>query len=166
MAAGVGNAAVIVPFMSQKYESSVNCKLELKFGQQTGVPIVPVMMQKDYTPRGWLGLLTAGLLWTPLYEKASMEENVEGLMRQIELALESGTTDIQEISDAPDFSVNELRDELDRLKQDQNEHAVGLQTSKQNGVELALVPSPVPELPRGVLVTRSMMSNLLECGRG
>ena len=156
MAAGVGNAAVIVPFMSEKYESSVNCKLELKFGQQTGVPIVPVMMQKDYTPRGWLGLLTAGSLWTPMWDKASMEVHVEGLVRQITLALESGTTDMQEITDAPDFSVNELRDELDRLKQDQEDHAADLATSRQNRAGLALVPSPVPDLPRGVLVTQSM----------
>ena len=53
MAEGVGNAAVIIPFMTEQYEASTNCKLELKFSQQTGVPIVPVMMQKDYKPQGW-----------------------------------------------------------------------------------------------------------------
>ena len=36
MAEGVGNAAVVVPFMTEKYESSTNCKLELKFSQQVG----------------------------------------------------------------------------------------------------------------------------------
>ena len=36
MAEGIGNAAVVVPFMSEKYESSTNCKLELKFAQQVG----------------------------------------------------------------------------------------------------------------------------------
>ena len=64
MAEGVGNAAVVVPFMTEKYESSTNCKLELKFSQQTGVPIVPVMMQPDYSPAGWLGLLTGALFST------------------------------------------------------------------------------------------------------
>ena len=92
MAEGVGNAAVVVPFMTEKYESSTNCKLELKFSQQvgrdsdsfcshislrlanelrhvgflvqTGVPIVPVLMQPDYAPAGWLGLLTGALFST------------------------------------------------------------------------------------------------------
>jgi hypothetical protein len=62
MAEGVGNAAVIIPFMTEQYEASTNCKLELKFSQQTGVPIVPVLMQKDYNPRGWLGLLTGATI--------------------------------------------------------------------------------------------------------
>jgi hypothetical protein len=28
-----------------------NCKLELKFAQQSGVPIIPVMMQPNFTVR-------------------------------------------------------------------------------------------------------------------
>ena len=49
MAEGVQHAAVIVCFMSQQYEDSKNCALELKFAAQTGVPIVPVMVQSDFT---------------------------------------------------------------------------------------------------------------------
>jgi hypothetical protein len=41
MAEGIGNAAVVVPFMSEKYESSTNCKLELKFSQQVGPDSIP-----------------------------------------------------------------------------------------------------------------------------
>ena len=84
VASGVGNAAVAVPFMTEKYEKSENCALvsarppplslnfkshthtvhihyaqELKFAKQTGVPIVPVMMQGGgWAAKGWLGLLT------------------------------------------------------------------------------------------------------------
>ena len=73
MAEGVGNAAVVVPFMTEKYESSTNCKLELKFSQQTGVPIVPVLMQQDYSPSGWLGLLTGVALPTHTYNLLSLK---------------------------------------------------------------------------------------------
>ena len=45
MAEGVTNASAVVCFMSQKYQSSENCMLELKFAKQTGVEIVPVMME-------------------------------------------------------------------------------------------------------------------------
>ena len=47
MAAGVENAACVVCFLSQQYQDSENCKLELKFAKQNGVPIVPVMVARD-----------------------------------------------------------------------------------------------------------------------
>jgi hypothetical protein len=48
-------------------QESANCKLELKFAQQSGVPIVPVMLQADWRASDWLGIITAGALWTPLF---------------------------------------------------------------------------------------------------
>ena len=42
MAEGVAGAACIICFMTQAYQDSANCKLELKFAQQSGVPIIPV----------------------------------------------------------------------------------------------------------------------------
>ena len=67
MAEGVEEAAVIVCFLSQRYQDSDNCKsaacsvvgrslsharfvnppgkLELKFSKQSGIPLVPVMVQ-------------------------------------------------------------------------------------------------------------------------
>ena len=62
---------VAIPFMTKAYENSENCALELKLAKQTGIPIVPVMMAPGYTASGWLGLLTAGSLWTPMHDKAT-----------------------------------------------------------------------------------------------
>ena len=62
MAAGVSNASVVTAFMSQKYQDSENCMLELKFAKQQGIPIVPVMLERGWRASGWLGLLTAGSL--------------------------------------------------------------------------------------------------------
>ena len=36
---------------------SANCRLELQYGHQQDVPMVPLMMEKGYRPNGWLGLL-------------------------------------------------------------------------------------------------------------
>ena len=55
MAEGVQGAACVVCFMTQAYHDSANCKLELKFAQQSGVPIIPCMMEEGYTAKGWLG---------------------------------------------------------------------------------------------------------------
>ena len=69
MAEGVTNAACLVCFMTQAYQDSANCALELKFARQSGVPIVPVMMEapdssgRRWKAGGWLGVITAGSLW-------------------------------------------------------------------------------------------------------
>lgn len=52
MAEGVQGARVIVCFMSQPYQDSANCKLELKFAQQSGKPIVPVKMVPEFEATG------------------------------------------------------------------------------------------------------------------
>ena len=131
---------------------------ELDVGRlsQTGVPIVPVLMHSDYSPRGWLGLLTAGTLWTPLHDKTSFAENIDGLVRQINLAVTGIQSDLEHsqlLSAVPDFSAKDLRSELDRLKDDQG-HATS--TPHPNDLGKASVPAHAPELPRGVLVTQSM----------
>ena len=36
MAEGVSNASVVVCFLSQKYQESENCRLELQFAKQSG----------------------------------------------------------------------------------------------------------------------------------
>eukprot|EP01047_Picozoa_sp_COSAG01_P033034 COSAG01_NODE_2413_length_7745_cov_2.532304_8_plen_181_part_00 len=145
--------------MTAKYQASENCSLELKFAKQTGVPIVPVMMQSGgWAPSGWLGLLTAGTLWTPLHDKATLAQNVDGLIHQIKLALgsddEQTVNDMQE--DEPDaFSAKELRDELDRLAEEQ-QSASPSQAAKPDEKAAAKISAAVPQLPIGVLVTGAM----------
>jgi hypothetical protein len=61
MASGVSNAACVVAFLSQRYEDSDYCAMELKFAKNQAVPIVPVLIQGGgWRPSGWLGLLLAG----------------------------------------------------------------------------------------------------------
>lgn len=136
---------------------------ELKFTAQTGVPIAPVMMEPGFTPTGWLGLLTAGNLWTPLHDPASFEENVESLLRQIKLAVASGagadddatTASLDELDTPPEFSVQELRDELSRLKSENDaQHTVMAGTTQESGQ--AKLPAAVPELPLGLMVSKGM----------
>lgn len=81
MAEGVQGAICVVACMSQAYQVSANCKLELKFAQQSGVLIVPAMMNSDWKAAGWLGLVTAGMLWTPFFN--GVEAGVDKLIVQM-----------------------------------------------------------------------------------
>ena len=46
------------------------------------MPIIPVMMQPDFTAKGWLGILTAGSIWTPMYNSATVLDGVDKLIVQ------------------------------------------------------------------------------------
>ncbi|KAL5264916.1 hypothetical protein ACHWQZ_G005866 [Mnemiopsis leidyi] len=70
MAKAVENAMIICPFMTEAYQNSESCELELNYAKDSQVQIVPCMVQnldKDggrYRATGWLGVITAGKLWT------------------------------------------------------------------------------------------------------
>ena len=77
MAEGVTGAGCVVAFMSAEYERSENCRLELQYAKQLGRPIVPVLMEREYTAAGWLGIVTAGApVWTPLFDPAGFDAGV------------------------------------------------------------------------------------------
>ena len=44
-------------------QESKNCKKELNYADAQDVPIVPVMCYKGFKATGWLGIITAGMLW-------------------------------------------------------------------------------------------------------
>eukprot|EP01049_Picozoa_sp_SAG25_P003136 SAG25_NODE_176_length_12787_cov_14.980060_1_plen_81_part_10 len=77
------------------------CWVQAKFAKQSGIETIPVVMQGGgWTPSGWLGLLLAGMLWTPLHEEASFESNVRLLHGQIEHVLrQSGLEELDEAED-------------------------------------------------------------------
>ena len=167
MAQGVQGAAVVVCFMSKTYQTSENCKLELKFAQQTGTPIVPVMMEDlstQWKPTDWLGVITAGALWIPLVAAQDFEENIASLIGQIKLAAgTSGSSASEEAASGGDerddqaaedlFSLDEMRQELERLRADGVQPALRLAT--KSGVACPL-PGVVPAMQGGLVVSDSM----------
>jgi hypothetical protein len=153
MAAGVQNAACIVPFMTAKYEASTNCALELKFAQQLGLPIVPVMAQgpgvggREWAAGGWLGILTAGLLWTPLFEAASFEADVGGLLRQIKVATQGLLEGLEPTDEGPAM-LGEATEELHRLRDALTAPVAGaVPVAQSEPGQPAAVPAGVPKLP-------------------
>ena len=147
MAEGVQGAACVICFMTQAYYDSQNCKLELKFAQQSGVPIVPAMMEQGYTAKGWLGILTAGSIWVPMHDNATVLVGIDKLIGQMKqhvpqmntIAMHSnGNKDADlagehesegrsggfgAMGEAVDwgnamFSLSEMREELERLREE------------------------------------------------
>jgi hypothetical protein len=172
MAAGVENAACVVCFLSQKYQDSENCKLELKFAKQSGVPIIPVMLggTKGWRPSGWLGIVVAGALWTPLREGSDFQSGVQSLVDQIKSAVpgpgagaHSDDDDYEEEEEeqergGADAASAELRAELDRLRKQIEAHdskptIKDASSAAYNADAPAELHVGVPELPDDFRVT-------------
>ena len=167
MAAGVSKAAVVVVFMTQRYQDSDNCRLELKFAKEKNVPLVPVMMQDAWRPDGWLGLIMAGALWTPLHDEASFEQNLYSLVDQIKVVVPSAILDAKHPTTASpttevEHDVQALRAELDGLRQELHTqqrgsaHATREFAAAAGEDSLAPLPAEVPPLSLHVWPTADM----------
>jgi hypothetical protein len=157
MAAGVSGSAVVVCFMSQRYQDSENCTLELKYSKKCSVPIVPVMMQGgEWGASDWLGIITAGSLWTPLHDPATFESQLPALVDQILLAAPlvpaaAGTAPANTTAAESEAAVSELdslRLELAKV--------TSLATCEITG-SLAPVPGAVPPMSLNCRPTGDMM---------
>ena len=84
MAFGVDNAIVVIPFMTPKYADSKNCKKELNYADAQNKEIVPIMAEKDYKAVGWLGLITAGLLWIDFRNPGTISTSVISLEKELQ----------------------------------------------------------------------------------
>ena len=177
MAEGVQGARVIVCFMSQPYQDSANCKLELKFAQQSGKPIVPVKLVPEFEATGWLGIITAGSLWTSV-DLDNLEDGAEKIVKQIDRTMEvyskrpgsvfsdtDGDTDQSSTEDDEEegFSVEDMRGELERLMSDLRvaKYSKGSinpddAASVKTATELCKLPAVVPNNPAGLRVTDEM----------
>uniref|UniRef100_A0A1I8GCP2 TIR domain-containing protein n=3 Tax=Macrostomum lignano TaxID=282301 RepID=A0A1I8GCP2_9PLAT len=83
MAAGVDNAAVVCPFITAKYQESKNCKKELNYADARDVPIVPAMAELKFKATGWLGIITAGLLWMDFRRDEAFDNSIVSLTKEI-----------------------------------------------------------------------------------
>jgi hypothetical protein len=132
-----------------------------KFGKQTGVPIVPVLMEQNYKASGWLGILTAGMLWTPLYDHASFSDNVAALVRQIQKVVPT-VGRVQDCALVDDdggedqlFTMDEMRAELERLRKEYSAAPSRPQAGKAADGPCDL-PAVVPETPARMMVSDAM----------
>ena len=98
---GVENAAIICLFMTEDYEKSKSCELELSYARYRNVEVVPCMMQikasdgSPYQASDWLGALKAGKLWLDFTnaegDKALRTERVDSLWVKIARKLDVDT---------------------------------------------------------------------------
>ena len=55
MALAIENSMCVLMCMTEKYKQSPNCRAEAEYAFNLNKPIIPLIMQKEYQPNGWLG---------------------------------------------------------------------------------------------------------------
>eukprot|EP01048_Picozoa_sp_COSAG05_P011210 COSAG05_NODE_1042_length_6066_cov_2.922742_2_plen_1109_part_00 len=130
---------------------------------------MPVMMQDNWRATEWLGLLTAGSLWTPLHDASTMQENLPRLVEQIKAAVptiaatvsanatKSDSKAAAMISSGESDELQALRSELDSLRGDLAKKATQRDAVDDEALSvLAPIPAEVPALSLNCRPTADM----------
>lgn len=88
MSEAVEGAEVMLYGVSLAYKESTNCRLEANYGHQQGLEMIPLMMQENFKPNGWLGLLMGTRVWYPFWDAETdddilFERRVDAVVKEI-----------------------------------------------------------------------------------
>ncbi|CAF1468201.1 unnamed protein product, partial [Didymodactylos carnosus] len=117
MAEGVENASAIVCFPTKEYQQSENCKKELTYASQRGVPIIPCMTIAGWKPSAWLGFSITDLLYLDFKNITEQNFNIkcQVLIEKIKqtVGTECFETDVQQSLSATEAQPHESKAELE-----------------------------------------------------
>ena len=83
MAKAVEDSSVILICLSERYKESPNCRSEAEYTYKLGKDIIPLMMQRNYKPDGWLGMLVGTKFWIDFHSKHVIEQGVTKLIKEL-----------------------------------------------------------------------------------
>ena len=83
MAKAVENSSVVLVCVSERYKESPNCRSEAEYTYKLGKDIIPLMMQRNYKPDGWLGMLVGTKFRIDFHSKHVMEHGVTKLIKEL-----------------------------------------------------------------------------------
>ena len=83
MAKAVENASVVLVCVSQKYKESPNCRSEAEYAYQLRKDIIPLMVQRNYKPDGWLGMIVGTKLWIDFKSKHVIDSGIQKLVKEL-----------------------------------------------------------------------------------
>ncbi|XP_071942420.1 uncharacterized protein [Antedon mediterranea] len=100
MASAVENASTVIICITEKYKYSHNCRTEAEYAFQQNKKIVPLMMQPQYKPDGWLGMILGTKLYVDFRGQYDFQKQIPLLTKQIGSKKDS---DVVTAVDIPDL---------------------------------------------------------------
>ena len=83
MAKAVEDSSVVLICLSERYKESPNCRSEAEYTYKLGKDIIPLMMQRNYKPDGWLGMLVGTKFWIDFHSKHVVKPGVTKLIKEL-----------------------------------------------------------------------------------
>ena len=83
MAKAVEDSSVVLICLSELYKESPNCRSEAEYTYKLGKDIIPLMMQHNYKPDGWLGFLLGTKFWIDFHSKTVVKPGVTKLIKEL-----------------------------------------------------------------------------------
>ena len=83
MAKAVEDSSVVLICVSERYKESPNCRSEAEYTYKLGKDIIPLMMQRNYKPDGWLGMLLGTKFWIDFHSKHIVKTGVTKLIKEL-----------------------------------------------------------------------------------
>ncbi|XP_078359598.1 uncharacterized protein LOC144644064 isoform X1 [Oculina patagonica] len=84
MARAVEKSSVLLLAVSRKYQNSPNCRSEAEYAYQRRKRMIPLMMESNYSPDGWLGIVLGSKLWMDFRKDPSV--GIQQLSKEISKA--------------------------------------------------------------------------------
>nr|XP_054771677.1 uncharacterized protein LOC129279601 [Lytechinus pictus] len=83
MASAVENAMVVLICFSEKYKNSPACRTEAEYTFKLNKAIIPLQMQQNYKPDGWLGIMIGTKFYIQMSTMDEVISNVDRLKREL-----------------------------------------------------------------------------------
>ncbi|XP_022095328.1 uncharacterized protein LOC110981764 [Acanthaster planci] len=83
MAAAIERSAVVLICFTEKYKQSASCRTEAEYTYKLQKPIIPLRLQEDYDPDGWLGIMIGAKLYVDMSRANSLGEDFTKLKQQL-----------------------------------------------------------------------------------
>ncbi|XP_015780019.1 PREDICTED: uncharacterized protein LOC107357901 [Acropora digitifera] len=81
MARAVEKSSLVLIAMSRGYQSSPNCRSEAEYAYTRRKQIIPLMMEENYKPDGWLGIILGSKLYMNF--KEGTHKGIQELLKEI-----------------------------------------------------------------------------------
>jgi hypothetical protein len=99
MANAIENSSCVLMCMTEAYKQSANCRAEAEYAFQLKKPIVPLIMQKNYKPNGWLGIILGSKIFVD-FTKCEPGECFKWLVKELGPIFGSGKETGQQVEKA------------------------------------------------------------------
>lgn len=86
MATAVENSTMMISFLTEKYQKSINCNLELQYAKQCGLPIIFIKVEPDLELKDWIQELVNNSIVFHLKSASHFGEMDNGIPKIIRIA--------------------------------------------------------------------------------